>query len=56
VRAPALPRVIARGEFLELTVEFSPPSLQPYEEVLLIQIGGSAADRRGITLLGSGGS
>src|SRR5687767_8321865 len=56
VRVPALPHVITRGEFLEVAVEFSPPSAQPYEEVLLIQIGGGAADRRGITLLGSGGS
>lgn len=56
VRAPALPQVITRGEFLEVAVEFSPPRAQPYEEVLLIQIGGDDPDRRGITLLGSGGS
>jgi hypothetical protein len=56
VRGPSLPRVIARGEFLELVVEFSPPSAEPYEEVLLIQIGGDNGDRRGITLLGWGGN
>ncbi|HEY6561908.1 MAG TPA: hypothetical protein VI072_31785 [Polyangiaceae bacterium] len=56
VRAPALPQVIMRGEFLEVVVEFAPPGAQPYEEVLLIQIGGDAPDRRGITLFGWGGN
>ena len=54
VSAPALPQGIPSGEFLDVMIDFVPPSAEPLEELLLLEFGGSSPDRRAVTLLGSG--
>jgi hypothetical protein len=52
VSVPALPIVLAPGEFLDVAIDFSPPGAGLREEVLLIEVSQPEVDRRPITLFG----
>jgi hypothetical protein len=52
VSAPALPIVLAAGEFVDVAIDFSPPGAGLREEVLLVEVSQPEVDRRPITLFG----
>jgi hypothetical protein len=54
VSTPALPQTIGNGEFLDVIIDFVPSSAGPHEDVLLVEFGGTAPDRRAVTVLGTG--